>query len=102
MENEPALTTGDLEEPLNSSPESETNMDFEDAASTGYALTFNDTRDHLELYKKGILVGKGRKYAAGVYLITADSFTGIGFMEGGNFIIEYDVNGSTQRVVLTK
>ena len=96
------ITTDDLKGSSNSLPESKTDIDFKDTSSTGYALKFDDSKDNFEIFKEEVLIGTGRKTAAGVYLITTDSFTGIGFVEGENFIIEYDVNGSTQRVVMTK
>ncbi|WP_194851742.1 hypothetical protein [Nonlabens antarcticus] len=76
--------------------------DFEDISNTEYALKFNESNDSLKLYQYGVAVGSGRKTAAGVYLITTSSFTGVGFMENEKFVIEYDANGDLMRIILEK
>jgi len=77
-------------------------FDFEDTSTTEYSLKFDESKDNFKLYQYGAEIGSGRKSAAGVYLVSTPVFTGIGFMEDDNFIIEYDKNGSTKRVVLVK
>ena len=77
-------------------------FDFEDLTATEYALLFNDDRTGFELYQYGAVVGKGRKSGGGVFLVTADSFTGIGFMNEGEFIIEFDKDGISEKIILVE
>ncbi len=77
-------------------------FDYEDTSVEEYALKFNESGDSFELFKHGTVIGKGRKSAAGVYLVTSDDFTGIGFVEGETFIIEYDLDGISRKITLIK
>jgi hypothetical protein len=65
-------------------------------------LKFNDSSDNFDLYNSGIKVGSGRKSGSGVYLVSTDEFTGIGFIENEFFIIEYDKDGSVNRIKMNK
>jgi len=76
--------------------------DYTDNTTTGFSLEFDESKENFTLYKNNIAVGSGRKSAAGVYLVSSATFTGIGFMEGPNFIIDYDVDGTPQRIILVK
>lgn len=77
-------------------------FDFEDASIKEYALKFDDAKETFQLFQHGATVGSGRKSAAGVYLVSTDAFTGIGFIENDQFIIEYDESGTTKRITLIK
>jgi len=78
-------------------------FDFEDIANTEYSLKFDESKDNFKLYQYGAEIGSGRKSSAGVYLVSTPGFTGIGFTENDNFIIEYDDEyGATKRIVLEK
>lgn len=77
-------------------------FDYEGATSEEYALKFDDAKETFQLFQHGAAVGSGRKSAAGVYLVTTDAFTGIGFIENDQFIIEYDESGTTKRITLIK
>ncbi len=77
-------------------------FDYEDTSPEEFALKFNDDGEAFELFQHGAVIGSGRKSAAGVYLVTAREFTGIGFIEGEEFIIEYDDQEKTNRIVLIK
>ncbi|WP_055411271.1 hypothetical protein [Nonlabens sp. YIK11] len=99
---EKSKTTPDnLKEASSALPEA-IKMDYEDKTITGLSIKFDNSKDTFQLFKNGEVVGSGRKSAAGVYLITAESFTGLGFQDGNNFVIEFDQNGTTQRIVLAK
>jgi len=77
-------------------------FDYEDTAKTEYSLKFDESKENFKLYQYGAEIGSGRKSAAGVYLVSTPGFTGIGFTEDDNFIIEYDENGATKRILLIK
>jgi len=77
-------------------------MDYRQDSNTAYSLKFNESGDRFDLYYIGAKVGSGRKSAAGVYLVTSASFSGIGFMENASFIIEYDKAGALNRIKLQK
>lgn len=75
-------------------------MDFQEKSDNAFALKFSESGDTFQLYRHGIAVGSGRKSAAGVFLVSSDFFTGIGFKQDNSFIIEYDENGTLRRIEL--
>jgi hypothetical protein len=77
-------------------------MDYTQNSEQPYSLKFNDSSDNFDLYNSGIKVGSGRKSGSGVYLVSTDEFTGIGFIENEFFIIEYDKDGSVNRIKMNK
>jgi hypothetical protein len=77
-------------------------MDYTQELEKPYSLIFNESGENFDLYNAGIKVGYGRKSAAGVYLVSTDTFTGIGFVENELFIIEYDKGGSVNRIKMSK
>jgi hypothetical protein len=77
-------------------------MDYTQKSENPYSLIFNESGENFDLYNAGIKVGSGRKSAAGVYLVSTDTFTGIGFVENELFIIEYDKGGSLNRIKMSK
>ena len=76
--------------------------DYQEKSDTPFALKFDENKSSFELYRFGAKVGSGRKSAAGVYLVTSASFTGIGFMEDDSFILEYDEAGQLKRIKLER
>ncbi|BAO54639.1 hypothetical protein [Nonlabens marinus] len=76
--------------------------DYQEKSDAAYALKFDESKSNFELYRFGAKVGSGRKSAAGVYLVTSASFTGIGFIENDSFIVEYDEAGQLKRIKLDK
>jgi hypothetical protein len=77
-------------------------MDYKENKEKSYSLKLNESTDNFDIYNAGIKVGSGRKSVAGVYLVSTDTFTGVGFVENDLFIIEYDKEGIVNRIEMSK
>jgi hypothetical protein len=53
-----------------------------------------------DIYKYTELVGSMRKAGSGNYIVTIDDYNGLGYVQDNNLVVEYDRNGSLEKLVL--
>ena len=76
-----------------------TQMDFADLDNSGFTVKLV-IENKAQLYLKNKVVATGFPSKARVFIFNSNGFSGIGYNEGADFILEYIENETLQQIVL--